>query len=262
MSPRSDHGQKVVSFDIRTDPRSEVTSVMDTFGNEHHVFDIHGSHESLKIVGQSVIEKQSTDPIPFDSKVSDWNTMQSWENSWELWNFMEPSRRTKPTKTFLAWLDGCQTSNADSPFQRLRQAERFIHENIEYRKNVTDVRTPIDKVIDLRAGVCQDFAHLLLAATRFWGIPSRYVSGYLGNGMNLGSVTPNESHAWVECYLPHGGWIALDPTNPSQSTDDRIVIAIGRDYEDVSPSRGVTFGKDQIDSELFVDVKVKIESIS
>ena len=141
--------------------------------------------------------------------------------------------------------------------QRLKRFENYIHENIEYRKSVTTAESTIDEVLQLQSGVCQDLAHLLLTAARHWGIPSRYVSGYLCDEVIYeGIKIENETHAWVECYLPQGNWITLDPTNPGQIDENLIVIAVGRDYEDVSPSRGVTFAKESGDSDLYVDVKV------
>ena len=262
MSPLTRHDQQVVAFDIQTKPRAEVSSVKDAFGNEHHVFDIRGSHQSLEITGNTIVEKVVTTPSVVESTVADWHTIRSWERSWEFWNFIEPSKKTIPSESFLLWLKGFHISEVDSPLQRLKRMEAYIHGSVAYQKNVTQVDTPITEVLRLKSGVCQDFSHLLLTASRLWGIPSRYVSGYLCNGSDQADTdnVPNETHAWVECYLPHGKWIALDPTNPTNTDDDRIVVAVGRDYGDVSPTRGVTFGKELVNSELFVEVTVGEET--
>jgi transglutaminase-like putative cysteine protease len=126
-----------------------------------------------------------------------------------------------------------------------------IHEDFTYEPQATDVNTPALEALALRKGVCQDLAHVMLGCLRSLGVPARYVSGYLltepppGKPRLLGS---DASHAWVSVYLPAedggpgGAWTDLDPTNNRAPGEDYVTLAVGRDYYDVSPVRGVIHG--------------------
>jgi transglutaminase-like putative cysteine protease len=121
---------------------------------------------------------------------------------------------------------------------------------------VTRADSPIDDVLKARAGVCQDFAHVMIAICRSWGIPARYVSGYLFTDRKHGDRSdPDATHAWVEVFLPSLRWIGFDPTNNSEATERHLTCAIGRDYSDVPPSRGVYKG--EAESQLAVGVTVR-----
>ena len=112
---------------------------------------------------------------------------------------------------------------------------------------------PIDDVLKARKGVCQDFAHVMIAICRGWGIPARYVSGYLFTDRKAGDRSdPDATHAWVEVFLPSLRWVGFDPTNNIIAGERHIVCAVGRDYSDVPPSRGVYKG--EAESELAVGV--------
>jgi transglutaminase-like putative cysteine protease len=120
-----------------------------------------------------------------------------------------------------------------------------IHGEFTYSPGVTTVATPLVEVLEKRRGVCQDFAHLMIACLRSLGIAARYVSGYLRttrNEANSTLVGADASHAWVSVYCPPLGWIDLDPTNGVRVDGDHVTIAWGRDFGDVSPLRGVLFG--------------------
>jgi transglutaminase-like putative cysteine protease len=110
----------------------------------------------------------------------------------------------------------------------------------EYRKNVTRYDSTTDEFLELRAGVCQDFTHLMLALLRLRGIPCRYVSGYLH--VEGSAVEPAQSHAWIEFYSPRAGWIAFDPTQHREIDERYVVVAHGRHYDDVPPNRGIYRG--------------------
>ena len=115
-----------------------------------------------------------------------------------------------------------------------------VHAELVYEPGATDVQTRADEVLALGRGVCQDFAHVLLAACRCIGIPARYVSGYLYDPTLVGDNAA--SHAWVDVWDETGGWLALDPTHDREQTDAYVRVAVGRDYDDVPPTRGVYTG--------------------
>src|ERR1019366_3231316 len=113
-----------------------------------------------------------------------------------------------------------------------------IHQDFRYDPKATTVATPIQEVLELRRGVCQDFAHLQIGCLRALGLSARYVSGYLRTYPPLGEerlVGADASHAWLSAYCPGVGWVDLDPTNDLIPSDEHLVLAWGRDYDDVSP---------------------------
>jgi len=132
-----------------------------------------------------------------------------------------------------------------------------IHRDFRYDSTATGVATPVDEVFRLRHGVCQDFAHLELACLRALALPARYVSGYLltrappGREKLIGS---DASHAWVSVWCSEAGWVDLDPTNDILAGDEHVTLAWGRDYGDISPINGVTFGGGEHVIEVAVDV--------
>ncbi|MEO7917527.1 MAG: transglutaminase family protein [Dokdonella sp.] len=139
---------------------------------------------------------------------------------------------------------------------------RHIHQDFTYLPGATDLATPTREVIEKRQGVCQDFAHVMIAGLRACGIPARYVSGYIRTGNDSATDDPSgkligadASHAWVSVFCPPLGWIDFDPTNNCTLGTDHITIAWGRDFSDVSPLRGVLIGSGE--HQLTVAVAVR-----
>ena len=134
---------------------------------------------------------------------------------------------------------------------------RRIHRDFRYDSSATSVSTPVDEVFKLRRGVCQDFAHLELACLRALALPARYVSGYLLTRAPPGKeklVGSDASHAWISVWCAEAGWVDLDPTNDRPAGDEHVTLAWGRDYGDISPINGVTFGGGEHVIEVAVDV--------
>src|SRR4029077_2183589 len=124
------------------------------------------------------------------------------------------------------------------PLDTLRRLTGDIFERFEYSPQVTRVDSPIDEALGARHGVCQDFAHIMIALVRGLGVPCRYVSGYLFQQSD-GAVRSSSAatHAWVEAWLPDLGWVGFDPPNNLAATEGHIRVAVGRDYADVPPTR-------------------------
>ena len=173
-----------------------------------------------------------------------------------FFEFLEPSHFARPTEALTAFGRELRLSREIDPLSLLRRLKHQLYESFEYAPKSTRVDSPIDDALAARRGVCQDFAHVMIALVRNMGIPCRYVSGYLFH-----SHTGDErsvdgaSHAWVEAWLPSLGWIGLDPTNRTLAMDRHIRVAIGRDYYDVPPTRGSFKGNAR--SELGVAVRVQ-----
>ena len=140
------------------------------------------------------------------------------------------------------------------PLTMLRWLNNVIYENYTYMPNSTKVDSPIDEALNSRQGVCQDFAHIMIALVRSVGIPCRYVSGYLYHRPDEDRSMEDASHAWVEALLPGIGWVGFDPTNNLMADYRHICVAVGRDYDDVPPTRGVFRG--EVETELDVGVQV------
>ena len=135
-----------------------------------------------------------------------------------------------------------------------------IYKSIEFKPGFTTINTPVESVIKGRKGVCQDFAHLMIACLRNMGIPARYVSGYIETLPPPGKkklVGSDASHAWVSVYFPNIGWVEFDPTNNLLPSDKHITVAFGRDYHDVAPIKGVVFGS----GKQILEVKVDVERV-
>ena len=131
----------------------------------------------------------------------------------------------------------------DDPLATVRRTMSEIYARFEYSPSATRVDSPIDEALEARRGVCQDFAHIMIALVRRLGVPCRYVSGYLFQHADRKvRSTDGATHAWVEALLPGLGWVGFDPTNNMIAGDRHIRVAIGRDYADVPPTRGVFKG--------------------
>src|SRR5258707_11218555 len=138
----------------------------------------------------------------------------------------------------------------------MRAMSTVLSKALDYETGVTDADSPIDTALKEGRGVCQDFAHIMIAICRSWGVPARYVSGYLFTNRATGDRSdPDATHAWVEVSLPSLRWVGFDPTNNTLAGERHVVVAIGRDYGDVPPSKGVYKG--EADSELAVAVSVR-----
>jgi transglutaminase-like putative cysteine protease len=129
-----------------------------------------------------------------------------------------------------------------------------LYEAFDYEAGITEADSPIDHALTEGRGVCQDFAHIMIAICRGWGVPARYVSGYLCTDPHDRS-TSRATHAWVEAYAPSLGWVGVDPTNNVLAGERHLAVAVGRDYADVPPSRGVFKG--EAESHLSVGVAVR-----
>jgi transglutaminase-like putative cysteine protease len=166
-----------------------------------------------------------------------------------------PSKFTQPTPKLLELAHQLDVRRRDDPMSLLRELNARLHEYFEYAPQSTRVDAIIDEAIEQRRGVCQDFAHTMIALVRHLGIPCRYVSGYQYHSP-VESVLhlPLATHAWVDAFLPHLGWVSFDPTNNLLAHESHIRTALGRDYADVPPTRGIYRGTSA--EELHVAVQV------
>jgi transglutaminase-like putative cysteine protease len=257
MQPRSEANQRCLSFHLDVNPPANITQYCDFTGNTVHHFDIAGSHTEVKVTAQSTVQVETV-PAPRPSEAGDWADLDALTAGDDYWEMMLPSEfaRSSPALEQLAKQLKC--SRRGGPLELLTEVNENIYKMFSYVPNSTKVDSPIEEALLAREGVCQDFAHIMIALVRPLRIPCRYVSGYLfhretEDGQKDRSLE-GASHAWVEAFVPRLGWTAFDPTNNLIGGDRHIRVAIGRDYSDVPPTRGVYKG--EAESELSVAVTV------
>ena len=263
MHPRSDANQRCLTFQLSVTPRCRVFSYRDHLANHVHHFDIPGGHSQLVIVAEALVELQTQPPLPDALPIAAWDDLDRAMQASDFWEMLLPSQFAAPTQELRALATVLDVRRRDDPLSTLHKLNRSIFECFAYKPNSTRADSPINQAIEARAGVCQDFAHIMIALVRSeLRIPCRYVSGYLFHG-EKGSqettTTPDRSdetatHAWVEAFLPDLGWVGFDPTNNLSTGDRHIRTAIGRDYADVPPTHGIFRGRTK--SELTVAVRV------
>ena len=256
LQPRQDEQQKLKMFNMTIAPATALNNEQDSFGNYHHYFSIHRGHHELIITMCAEVELQPPKPPPDSFKDNAWQELLRWQNSFAYWDFMQPSVLTATSATLTAFMQENGIAPTSDPLSSLQQLNTKLFECFQYLPGSTSVESTIDHILATRQGVCQDYAHVMIAIARAWGIPSRYVSGYLyTTGQQHEQAASNATHAWVECLLPTLGWVGFDPTNCSNSDTRHVRIAIGRDYRDVPPTRGTRQGGGN--TQLDVEVKVQ-----
>jgi transglutaminase-like putative cysteine protease len=255
LQPRSDGEQRCLSFTLGVEPAANVIQYRDFTGNTVHHFDIAGTHTQVKVTAQSAVEVQSV-PAPRSADSGDWADLDSLIAGNDYWEMLLPSHfaHSSPSLEQLANELGCERRG--NPLDLLTELNEAIYKLFAYVPNSTKVDSPIEEALQARKGVCQDFAHIMIALVRRLRVPCRYVSGYMFHRDEAEKDRSLEgaSHAWVEALVPRLGWVAFDPTNNLVGADRHIRVAIGRDYSDVPPTRGVYKGEAQ--SELSVAVTV------
>ena len=255
MQPRTEGNQRCLNFNLHTNPQARTQHYPDYLKNVVHFFDIPFKHTQLILRAESLVELLSTPSLPESLPSDSWAVIDALTREQDHWEFLRPSERTEPTELLNQFAAELDIRRRDDPLTVLRQMNMAIYEAFDYMPESTDVDSPIDEALEKRRGVCQDLAHIMIALMRGLGIPSRYVSGYLYyRHDNPDRSTPDQSHAWVEALLPSLGWVGFDPTNNIMAGERHIRVAIGRDYSDVPPTKGVFKGA--AESELEVEVHV------
>ena len=260
MQPRSEGPQRCLHFAVNVTPRTRVQSYRDYLGNVVHHFDVPMPHRPLTITAEALVDVAPLPEMPNALDDNAWNELDSLLAAGDFWEMLAPSHFAHCTALMEEFADelkvpGAMDARQRDPLALLREVTAIINREIEYVPKSTRVDSPVDDALAQRQGVCQDFAHITIALVRRMGIPCRYVSGYLFH--RTGEKTRSAqgaTHAWVEAYLPGLGWTGFDPTNNVVAAESHVRTAVGRDYLDVPPTRGVFKG--DAASELTVAVRV------
>ena len=234
LGPLSDATQRWDRFNLTVTPTGSVRPYTDGFGNRTHLVTVGKVHSVLEVVTRSELSTTLENPFALPAKPP-----RALSPS-ELVDFLSPSPMVPALPEFIELAEPQRAANPEQTFEVARALSRLVHETFAYQRNVTTVTTTVAEVMRLRTGVCQDFAHVLIGLCRAVGVPARYVSGYTVAEMPEGDEAPRTqaSHAWVEAYTPTHGWRGFDATNDVVVGDAHVKIAVGRDYGDVSPTRG------------------------
>ena len=263
LEPRTLPQQSCPWHELHIHPQpTEKATRCDYFGNSSVYFEIEGSHESLEITAQSLVRLQQNAPV--DSRATP---------AWELVRDACLADQLTPTAVAgemcfaspLIPVDSVFAAYAKPSFppgrpilEGVKDLNRRIFKDFAFDPTATDFATPVDKVLQQRRGVCQDFAQVMIACFRSLGLPARYVSGYLETLPPPGQpklVGADASHAWVSVYCgDEVGWTDADPTNNLLPGSRHITLAWGRDFGDVSPLRGITIGAGEQALQVSVDV--------
>jgi transglutaminase-like putative cysteine protease len=243
MHPRTDTNQRCLTFTLSVSPRCRVFSYRDHLGNNIHHFDIPGEHKTLVIIAESLVELQRLAPVPDRLDPSAWQELDETVAQGDYLEMLLPSTFATPTPALLELARELNVVRREDPLSLLRELNTRLYNYFEYVPSSTRVDSPIDEAISNRQGVCQDYAHTMIALLRQIGIPCRYVSGYLYHApdASLQSVAL-ATHAWVDAFLPRLGWVGFDPTNNVLAHESHIRTALGRDYADVPPTHGMYRG--------------------
>jgi transglutaminase-like putative cysteine protease len=256
MQPLSEDPQRCLKFDLNLKPPARVTSYRDHFGNAVHHFDIPGRHTQLVINARSLVESLPRPEPPEALGPEAWDELDALVGGGDYWDMLMPSHFAQPTDALLDFARELDLRRRGDPLTVLRELNSAIYNAFDYVPQSTTAESPIDEALGTRKGVCQDYANIMVALARHLRVPCRYVSGYLFHRVEYNDRSAQDAtHAWVETLLPELGWVGFDPTNNLLAGQRHIRVAVGRDYADVPPTRGVFKGA--AESELSVAVQVK-----
>ena len=227
LRPMDGNGQRCREFHLEISSGIKPGTYRDGYGNDVHYFNLVRPHTSLSVTSRSVVETGGgLDADPGEDLVHD------------FLRFRSPVKDVPGIRELASRHRIADPSSGSSVEQALDDLTLAISREFAYDRAVTTVYSSVDEVLALRAGVCQDFAHLFIAVARTMGVAARYVSGYI----HAPGAATTASHAWAEAWVPGRGWIGYDATHPVRAAEHHVRLAVGRDYSDAAPTRGIYIG--------------------
>jgi transglutaminase-like putative cysteine protease len=236
MEPVSDTDQSCRSFHLAITPSAQTFRYLDGFGNSVHHFSILATHREVRILAASVVETHHRHRNLADCPAG-WPLREE-EIELSALDCLSLRGPTNATPRLDPLLTKLRPTVGEPLAEVVTRVRRYIHSHFQYAPFATLASSPIDDVLEQGRGVCQDFTHLMIAILRSFGVPARYVSGYIHR-----AGKESQSHAWCEVWLPVVGWIGVDPTNDCVTHDHFVKVGVGRDFTDVPPNKGIYRGK-------------------
>lgn len=237
LTPVDSNGQTVRDWAVSIEGAKSEVSYIDQYENHVRLVSVEGDHTTVRLTATGTVETRDTDGIfgPASPDIP-------------LWLFLRPTPLTlaeKPITELIARLEG------DSGLARLHDLMAILHKTMTFKPGATHVATTAAEALKEKEGVCQDYAHIVIACARAMKVPARYISGYL---YMEDSPQQTASHAWAECYLEGLGWVGFDAANKVCPDERYVRVATGLDYRDAAPVSGMTIGGGR----ETLDVKLKI----
>jgi transglutaminase-like putative cysteine protease len=248
LRPRDLDWQTCVAHEISIEPEpADLFRHVDLYGNTKSYFHVVQPHTRLVVTSTSVVSVEVNELDVAALRVPWEQTLPAWQGdnpeTWEATDFMFPSPYVEVPGSIRDYAH--RSFPAGRPIgEAAVELMHRIHSDFTYKSGSTTLSTKVSDLLEKRTGVCQDFAHFMVACLRSLGLPGRYVSGYLATRPAPGKPRQAQdaaSHAWVGCWIPGAGWLYLDPTNDRIIDDAHTTVAWGRDYGDVPPVKGVIF---------------------
>ncbi|HEY8614377.1 MAG TPA: transglutaminase family protein [Roseomonas sp.] len=245
LSPRPMARQHVLHARLANDPPpTRREEGLDHFGNPTAWLYLDRPHTRFSVTADSTVDVTPPEPLP--DRTPAWEAIRGLAlRDPAVAEFLFPSPSLPPVEAARIFLAPHFPPGRTAGEAVVEMIAHF-RSHMAFRAGVTTVSTPVEEVLRRRAGVCQDFAHLMITGLRMLGIPARYVSGYIRTRPPPGGVRRvgvDQSHAWVAAWLgPEAGWVEMDPTNSLLVRDEHVVLGWGRDFGDVSPLLGVILG--------------------
>lgn len=250
LFPINDEQQEVKKHELIITHHPAVEIFTDYFGNKVGIFSVIKPHTELSIQSNiEVITKEVQLPVSDTAPETQWDNLVMLREQFPYMDFM--LRENFEAHDEVSAVVKSMMNEAVTPFAAAQQMSAFVYDSFEYKKGITSVETQVDEIWKLKAGVCQDFAHILLVMLRLVGIPARYVSGYICP-KNHELRGEGATHAWVEAYIPFYGWLGFDPTNNCIVSDRHVRLAIGRSFTDCTPVKGTYKGSSEHKLEVSV----------
>jgi Transglutaminase-like enzymes, putative cysteine proteases len=268
LTPSTNERQSCFQQSISVEPNASLFSYEDYFGNRVHSFSVNALHRKLVIrTLMTVVTKEASADADRARYMSGHDAEKGWlwleteEAGNRFAEYLLPTGYTAVTSEVAQFAGELPCSDAveEKPgvLDWLKALSGRIRTQFAYDPQATDVHTTTSDIFALRRGVCQDFAHLMIACARWKGIPARYVSGYhfVGDLQGPAADFVQASHAWVEAYVPFLGWYSFDPTNADPVGERYVKLGHGRDYKDIVPVKGVYLGSGSQRLHVTVDVR-------
>jgi transglutaminase-like putative cysteine protease len=224
LTPRDCPGQKVQQWQTLVNGATHEATYDDHFGNKVELVSISGGDRTIRIMASGEVETEERNGVfgPHQGFVP-------------LWLYRRDTALTRPGKLVK---ELARSIEGDGELARMHALMGIIHETVEYRGDATVTETTAEQALDLKAGVCQDHAHIFVAAARLIGLPARYISGY----MLVDGEQAAASHAWAEAHVPGLGWVGFDAANDICPDERYVRVACGLDYRDTAPVSGMRIG--------------------